>query len=367
MKKDKILFLTAYVPNKAAAGEKNTMIMLNDLASTYDIDLIYYKYKWESEYIPEKANIRPIVLRNSTFIKLKNFFLFPFVHPTFSIRFDWSILRKIQKLTKENNYKVIILNHSNMFIYGKYLPCSIPRILLCHDVIAQRVMRSSKLLMQKLCIHSERFALTQPNTHIYSFSQKDCDLISHIYGIKADLCLDYIDEQILSKKPSNIGDYFILFGDWRRKENSSGALWFINNIGPRLNKKTTLKIIGRDFPTEKIKVSPNLIIENLGFVNDPYEIISNSKALISPLFHGAGIKVKVIEALACGTPVIGTDIAFEGLSHEFDSFMLLAKEANDYIHMMDTIDKSLDERLELKNRFIKSYQSETITQIINRL
>jgi len=34
-----------------------------------------------------------------------------------------------------------------------------------------------------------------------------------------------------------------------------------------------------------------------------------SKALISPLFTGAGIKVKVIEALACGIPVIGTDIA----------------------------------------------------------
>ena len=37
--KEKILFLTAYVPNKAAAGEKNTMIMLNDLASCYDVNL----------------------------------------------------------------------------------------------------------------------------------------------------------------------------------------------------------------------------------------------------------------------------------------------------------------------------------------
>ena len=43
--KEKILFLTAYVPNKAAAGEKNTMIMLNDLASCYDVDLIYFKYE----------------------------------------------------------------------------------------------------------------------------------------------------------------------------------------------------------------------------------------------------------------------------------------------------------------------------------
>lgn len=52
--KEKILFLTAYVPNKAAAGEKNTMIMLNDLASCYDVDLIYFKYDWENDYVPKE-------------------------------------------------------------------------------------------------------------------------------------------------------------------------------------------------------------------------------------------------------------------------------------------------------------------------
>lgn len=55
--KEKILFLTAYVPNKAAAGEKNTMIMLNDLASCYDVDLIYFKYDWENDYVPERGNV----------------------------------------------------------------------------------------------------------------------------------------------------------------------------------------------------------------------------------------------------------------------------------------------------------------------
>ena len=48
--KDKILFITAYVPHKAAAGEKNTMIMLNDLAESYDIDLVYFKYDYDNFY-----------------------------------------------------------------------------------------------------------------------------------------------------------------------------------------------------------------------------------------------------------------------------------------------------------------------------
>lgn len=56
--KEKILFLTAYVPNKAAAGEKNTMIMLNDLASCYDVDLIYFKYDWENDYKVRKRKCK---------------------------------------------------------------------------------------------------------------------------------------------------------------------------------------------------------------------------------------------------------------------------------------------------------------------
>lgn len=368
MSKEMVLFLTAYVPNKAAAGEKNTMIMLNDLASKYDVHLIYYKYDYENDYIPERENVKVVMKRrNSALIKLKNFILCPFLHPIFSIRFDWYVLFKIRKLIKKNGYKVIIFNHSSMFIYGKYLNPTIPRILLCHDVMAQRVIRSSSLIMQKLCIYSEGFSLKQPNAHIFSFSQKDCELIKQNYKKEANICLDYIDEQILVKKPDVINDYFVLFGDWRRKENSIGALWFLNNVGPLLKSTITIKIIGRDFPREQIVFSPQLKVEILGFVDDPYGIIAQSKALISPLFKGAGIKVKVIESLACGTPVIGTDIAFEGLPTEFGNFMLLANTPKDYVDRIESINMCIEDRIKIRNEFIKAYQSESITNVINQL
>ena len=168
--KEKILFLTAYVPNKAAAGEKNTMIMLNDLASCYDVDLIYFKYDWENDYVPERGNVNTkLTIRNSIMTKLKNVCNFPFVHPTFSIRFNWLILRRVRDLLKMNHYKVVIFNHSNMFLYGRYIDKRIPKILLCHDVIAQRVLRSSSYVMQKICIFSERMSLTLPNAHFFSF------------------------------------------------------------------------------------------------------------------------------------------------------------------------------------------------------
>ena len=64
-----------------------------------------------------------------------------------------------------------------------------------------------------------------------------------------------------------------MFGDWRRKENAEGALWFINTVGPLLRKKVHIKIIGRGFPNKDVKnIVPNLNLEILGFVDDPYKI-----------------------------------------------------------------------------------------------
>lgn len=368
MSREKILFLTAYVPNKASAGEKNTMLMLNDLASSYDVDLVYYKYDDEESYQPERENVNVVMeLHNSIIVKLLNFIRYPIVHPTFSIRFDRRVLRQIKKLMKKSNYKAIILNHSNMFLYGKYLDSKIPKLLFCHDVIAQRVLRSSSLLVAKFCIHSERLLLEQPNAHIFSFSQKDCDLIEKIYGKKANVNLDYIDEKIINVEPKKIEDYFVLFGDWRRKENSLGALWLLNTIGELLHNDIKIKIIGRQFPMDQVKQSNKITIDNLGFVDNPYDIISQSKALISPLFRGAGIKVKVIESLACGTPIIGTEIAFEGLPQEFDDFMILAKTPEEYVQAIEEINFDLGQRKRIKSRFLKAYQSDSVTKVISRL
>lgn len=366
--KEKVLFITAYVPHKAAAGEKNTMIMLNDLASQYDVDLIYYKYDYDKVYQPERPNVKPIkIVKNSTAVKIKGILSYPFIHPVYSIRFNWKLCREISKLVKENHYKAVLLNHSNVFLFGKYIDKSMPKLLFAHDVIAQRVVRSSSWLMQKICIASERMGFNLPNAHIFSFSQKDCDLIRNMYGKDAHLCLDYIDEQIMAKEPQVVEDYYTLFGDWTRKENSDGALWLMDKVLPLIDKGIKIKVIGRGFPKDAIPEAYRNTIEVLGFVDDPYQIISNSKAMLTPLFQGAGIKVKVIESLACGTPVIGTDIAFEGLPKGFENFMLLSNNEDDFANAMLKVDMSVEERKVVKKNFIECYQQDSITKYIDRL
>ena len=86
----------------------------------------------------------------------------------------------------------------------------------------------------------------------------------------------------------------------------------------------------------------------------------------APLFTGAGVKQKVFESIACGTPVIGTEIAFEGLPEKYSNMMLLANDVESYLKAME-VDIPVEERRRIKKEFIADYTSETIPQFLNKL
>lgn len=365
----KVLFITAFLPSDNAAAEKNTRMMLEDLSLENMVDLVYFRYSADSYYQSPNKNIRVIAtFKNSLIRKILCILSFPFIHPIFSVRFSWFKLFVLKRWVKHEKYDIIICDHSQTFLYAKYLDTSMPKILLSHDVIAQRVSRTSSKLIYKVCVLSEKFCINIPNSHIFSFCQKDCDLIESIYNIKALLCLDYIDPKIINVEPSSIENYFVFMGKWSRADNLDGVIWFLEKVAPLLTEKTNIKIIGKAFPQKHLsRTLHNVCIDYLGFVDNPYPLIANAKALLSPLFTGAGIKVKVVESLACGTPVIGTDIAFEGFSSDYSQGMILVEDANSFAIAMQNLNLNLQERIDLKKKFIKNYTSVTIPNFINNM
>ncbi|RZJ79379.1 MAG: glycosyltransferase, partial [Flavobacterium sp.] len=147
---------------------------------------------------------------------------------------------------------------------------------------------------------------------------------------------------------------FIFYGAWNRKENSEGLTWFINNVYPYVNKfDLRFKVIGGGMPVEIINKLKSLKhIEYSGFVDNPYKFLTSSSALLAPLFNGAGVKVKVIEALLTGTPVIGTVVALEGLDllRGRSDFLYKCTSAKDFINAIDNFKKkSTEERQNFKS------------------
>lgn len=363
----RILFITPYVPSERAGGEKFTKLLLEHLSKNHKIDLIYFRYSHDSNYVSPNPNVQVIkVCHNSTLIKLRNATLYPFVHPLFSVRFNYSILRFIREKMKTTHYDLLYLDHSQMGVYGKFFP-NIKKIYMSHDVMLQRYTRSSNFLIRKFVIWSEYKLMHQPNTIIFTFSEKDKEIIKSRYKIKSFVTNFYLNEATLKAIPTSIKKRIIFFGQWKRLDNFNGLKWFIEKIYPQISKEVMITIIGSGLPENFKNLINNFTnLEYLGFVSNPYTLIANSLAVISPLFSGAGVKVKVIEALACGTPVIGNDIAFEGISNKYRDFMLNAEKPEDYIDLINTINISLEKRLKFKEFFLKSYQQQYISTFLDK-
>ncbi len=54
-------------------------------------------------------------------------------------------------------------------------------------------------------------------------------------------------------------------------------------------------------------------VEVTGFVGDLNAVYRDASCFVAPLTSGAGVKFKVVQAMAWGLPVVGTPVAFEGL------------------------------------------------------
>ena len=60
--------------------------------------------------------------------------------------------------------------------------------------------------------------------------------------------------------------------------------------------------------------SPGLMFT--GFVENVLDVLNISDVAVAPLFHGTGTRLKILEYLSCGLPVVSTSIGAEGLETE---------------------------------------------------
>ena len=82
--------------------------------------------------------------------------------------------------------------------------------------------------------------------------------------------------------------------------------------------------------------------------------MGRSRALIAPLFKGAGVKVKVVEALCCGTPVLGTSVALEGIPNVAGN-TIKCDHAVEFTAAILSFDIPSDRKAAFRNLFFKYY------------
>lgn len=176
--------------------------------------------------------------------------------------------------------------------------------------------------------------------------------------------------QVGERRPPRDAANYVFLGALNVPHNEAGLTTFFREALPTLLQRqpaAKVTVVGRGASSELLELGtafePN--VEFVGYVEDLDSLMSEATAMIVPLVFGSGIKIKVLEALGRGVPVVATSFGAEGLAR--------SKEGNDGLYVAEAWDEFIDYAVSLtdaeanrvasmsaRQHFLRHYSAEAI-------
>ncbi|WP_298745175.1 glycosyltransferase [uncultured Microbacterium sp.] len=151
------------------------------------------------------------------------------------------------------------------------------------------------------------------------FSEKDRALLpesERVQVVFPPLSADIAPSGPPTREPVASPAFALFVGPMHRGENREALQWFAHDVWPLVQARVPdaeLRVAGRVTDAQRAEFEATSGVRMLGFVEDLEPLYASAAAVIAPLWVGAGVKFKVVEALVRGVPVVGTAVAFEGI------------------------------------------------------
>lgn len=141
--------------------------------------------------------------------------------------------------------------------------------------------------------------------------------------------------------------------------------WFLEKVYPKISN-LKLVIVGK---VGNHIAKKNLLqnVEIVGRVEKLDEYYHKSKVAISPMIGGTGLKIKIIEALSYGKPVIASSVVKYGLISGFENSIFLATDEIQFIHYLQKIESILinNNICLYRSKYSKELYNKTLEKILN--
>jgi polysaccharide biosynthesis protein PslH len=209
--------------------------------------------------------------------------------------------------------------------------------------------------LRELYLRIRRFELEFINLYdlLVTITNNDLEFLDSMGNIKPSIVIPFgiSSTDFKNHGDEDHGDFCIMYIgalDWR--PNIEALDWFIGQVWPLVKEKhpeLRFRVAGRNANERYANYLTGLGIDYLGEVESSADFLSGNGIVVVPLFSGSGIRVRIIEAMYSGRPVIATTTAAAGIPVEHGQNILLADEPGDFARHIDKLisDREFAEKL----------------------
>ncbi len=169
---------------------------------------------------------------------------------------------------------------------------------------------------------------------VIAVSPEDADLLR---PFRPDSCVHVLPSAISvadyqgDDAPASLGPHALVFtGKMDYRPNVDAALWLADDLLPRIQQhipSATLTLVGQQPHPRLDRLRAQAGITLTGRVESVVPYLRGAALYVAPLRMGSGTRLKLLEAMAAGSPIVATPTAAAGLLPQAHAAMRIAPDA----------------------------------------
>ncbi len=255
-----------------------------------------------------------------------------------------SMMSCVQRQAVRNYFDVVHADTLGLAPYVRFFPAA-GTVLNHHDIESALVLRRAR---------SERSAVwrifwAREAANLLAAERRWCPLFHVNMVVSGDegeivksscgqskICVvpNGVDVEYFTPRPDPGGKRLLFCGRLDQLANRGAITYFFKSIWPGLSGKEQdleIDVVGKNPPGWLLELSQrDSRVRVPGFVDDVRPYFLKSTVFICPISDGGGTRLKILDALAMGMPVVSTTFAASGLSLSHGKHLRIADTAEEF-------------------------------------
>ncbi len=234
--------------------------------------------------------------------------------------------RRLRELVMELRPGFALVNHLHMATYADDLD-GVPMILREHNLEHVWMDRYARRLgwtpaglyarIQATRLRAAESALCQRAALVLAIQEEEAAQLRKLApGVRVEVLPVGVDLTRYADPRPVEPPIVLLAGSFAWRPNVDGAIQFLRKGWPRVLARipaARLRIVGKDLPRSLVAAANKVGADPVGYVETMSEEFARASVFVVPVWVGAGVRVKITEAMAARVPVVATRLAAEGL------------------------------------------------------